>query len=701
MRRAKYVFCMLILMHALTVAGQTRSGMRELFVSAEVDILYEDYSEALPKYFNLLQIYPDNFNLYYRIGQCYLNTPGEKEKSIPYLETAAKNINPGYRKGRFRETGAPYDALYHLANAYRINGNLDKALETYDLFLKDVDTEIYDTTLIRFQIGTCHTAQKLMTSPVYVVERNLGPTINERFSESDPVVSADGNMLVFTRELQFYDAVFYSQRVNGIWTTPVNMTPELGVDQDYFSSSLSGDGKTLLLYRTDNYEGNIYLSRFDGEKWSNVEKLNDKINTRYWESHATMSKDGRKLYFTSNRRESLGGLDIFVSERDSTGNWGVPVNAGPVINTPYNEETPFLTNDDRSLFFSSRGHLNMGGYDIFRSDLDESGNWGPPVNLGYPVNTTDDDLFFTPVGDGNRGYISKFDPEGYGKMDILFYEIFSDRNPRIFTVAGLASVDNLRPGFLEPVKITAINNADALRVVSAVSDPASGRYLLRLPQGSYRFIWSSDGAAEVSKTIEMPLTHKGDTVRIDRVTLPAADFTAGLRVKGDTLMHVRPGDTAFINLEVEPRSLLMIDLFTNDTVINLATHRITGPAFSFSILPEKGESRVLFSLTDRFGNQNSASVHIICKKSYIPGKATERSVAGERPVVQPAVIQAQVPDTVSFTGDDKDQKGPESEVKTTDGNHACWLWWLALILLLVILYIIRKSVIRRNKRDVK
>ncbi len=701
MRSPKYILCMLIVMLGLTVTGQTRSGMRELFVSAEGDILYEDYQEALPKFFNLLQIYPENFNFYYRIGQCYLNTPGEKEKSIPYLETAAANINPDYREGKFRETGAPYDALYFLANAYRISGNLDKALETYDLFMEDVDAEVYDTALIRFQIESCHTARLMMTDPVYVVERNLGPTVNERFSESNPVVSADGSMLAFTRKLQFYDAVFYSKRVNDRWTPPVNMTPELGVDQDYFSSSLSGDGKTLLLYRTDNYEGNIYLSRFDGEKWSNVEKLNDKVNTRFWESHATMSKDGRKLYFTSNRRESLGGLDIFVSERDSTGNWGVPSNAGPVINTPYNEETPFLANDDRSLFFSSRGHLNMGGYDIFRSDLDASGNWGPPVNLRYPVNTTDDDLFFTPVGDGSRGYTAKFDPDGYGKMDLFFYEIFTDRNPRIFTVEGIVSIDNLRPDFLEPVKITAINNADALRVVSAVSDPASGRYSMSLPQGSYRLIWSSDGAADISKTVDMPRTLIGDTVRIESVSLTPSDFEAWLRVTGDTLILVRPGEQVSVGLETEPRSILRVELKTADTLIILGTHRITDSTFIFTLLPDKGESRVSFTLTDRFGNHNSASVRIICGESSGSVKPVEKSVIVEQPVVKPAVIAVQPSDNVSVAGDKTGQPGPVSAVETTGARDVCWLWWLALVLLLVILYIIWRVRSGKIKRDEK
>lgn len=701
MRSPKYILCMLILMAGLTVTGQTRSGMRELFVSAEGDILYEDYQEALPKYFNLLQIYPENFNFYYRIGQCYLNTPGEKEKSISYLETAAANINPDYREGKFSETGAPYDALYFLANAYRISGNLDKAIETYHLFMEDVDTEVYDTALIRFEIQSCHTARLMMTDPVYVVERNLGPTVNERFSESNPVVSSDGSMLVFTRKLQFYDAVFYSKRVNGRYTPPVNMTPELGVDQDYFSSSLSGDGKTLLLYRTDNYEGNIYLSRYDGEKWSTVEKLNDEVNTRYWESHATMSKDGRKLYFTSNRRESLGGLDIFVSERDSTGNWGVPSNAGPVINTPYNEETPFLANDDRSLFFSSRGHLNMGGYDIFRSDLDASGNWGPPVNLGYPVNTTDDDLFFTPVGNGSRGYTAKFDPDGYGKMDLFFYEIFSDRNPRIFTVEGIASIDNLHPDFLEPVKITAINNADASRVVSAVSAPASGRYSLSLPQGSYRFTWSSDGAADFSRTVEMPRTLIGDTVHIERVSLSSSDSEAWLRVKGDTMIIARPGDTVSVGLETEPRSILRIDLKTADSLISLATHRITDSTFIFTLMPDKGESRVYFTLTDRFGNLNSASVRIICRKDSGSGKQAEKPGITEQPAVKPAVIAAETPDTVSIAQDEAVQQGSGSAGEVTGTRDVCWLWWLALILLLVVLYIIWRSRSKKNTRDIK
>ncbi|MHC1732404.1 MAG: hypothetical protein AB9888_10335 [Bacteroidales bacterium] len=430
MRRAKYIFCMFLMVHAISLAGQSRSDLRSMFVSAEGDILFEDYAEALPKYLSLLQMFPDNFNLYYRVGQCYLNTPGEKEKSIEWLETAVKNIDPDYRAGRLSEKGAPRDALYHLANAYRIANNFNLALETYELFLKDADTEKYDTTLVRFQMQSCHNARDMMLEPADVDEKNLGPPVNDRFSEFNPVVSADESTLLFTRELPFYDAIFWSRKVDGNWTEPVNMTPQLGVDQDYYTSSLSPDGRTLLMYRIDSYDGNIYMSRLVNDTWSQVEKLNGNINTKFWESHATLSSDGKRIFFTSNRRESMGGLDIFVSARDSSGNWGPAVNLGPEINTVYNEETPFLTNNDSTLFFSSRGHYNIGGYDIFRSDLDEYGRWSTPVNVGYPLNTTDDDLFFTPLGSGNRGYFGKFTGDGQGRMDIFSCDIYSDHNPR-------------------------------------------------------------------------------------------------------------------------------------------------------------------------------------------------------------------------------------------------------------------------------
>ncbi len=707
MRRAKYLLSALIMMCTVALQGQTKNEFREMFISAEGDILFEDYAEALPKYLNLLQFYPENYNYYFRIGQCYLNTPGEKDKSISFLETAARNINPQYREGKFRETGAPYDALYFLANAYRISNDLDRAVETYTLFMQNVDPEDYDTNLVRFQIEECYNAREMMKKPVFVIEKNLGDRINQRFSEFNPVISSDEQSMLFTRELQFYDAVFWSTKVNGQWTNPVNLTPELGIDQDYYTSSLTGDGKTLLLYRIDRFDGNIYQTRLTGDQWSDVEKLNDNINTKYWESHATLAHDGRSLFFTSNRKESLGGLDIFISERDSTGAWGPAKNIGPVINTEYNEDTPFLANNDRTLFFSSRGHHNMGGYDIFRSDLDEKGEWGAPVNIGYPVNTTDDDLFFMPVGKGNRGYLSRFSTEGHGRMDILTYDIYSDLNTRNFLITGRAAISNLLSEYQQSVEVTAINNADTKRVISALTNPETGLYTLRLPQGSYRFTFTADDALTMSQNYEMPVTNKSDTISIDPVTLNNTDISAYLKLLGDTVVSVTSADPVPFGLIVENMSVLDIKVLSPDTAMITEQRRMNDTTFTYSFVPPRGDSRITFNLTDRFGNTASAAVRVTRS-----GRVAQKPLYKELPVRPPS--EANVETTLADTGSgnpDTTALAPanvndEVTPATSDDEAAMdaakdegysSLWWLLLLAAVIIFFIVWKR--RRKKKE--
>ena len=165
--------------------------------------------------------------------------------------------------------------------------------------------------------------------------------------------------------------------------------------------------KTLYLYSSADYDGIIYTSRFENGILVTIVKLNENINTKYWESHATISHDNKKLYFTSNRKGTLEVLIFMFQKETVPGDWGPAVNLGPVINTPYNEESPFLSKDDKTLFFSSRGHFNMGGYDIFYSTLLENGEWSVPLNVGYPLNSTDDDVFFKPLNEGYEGYMAK------------------------------------------------------------------------------------------------------------------------------------------------------------------------------------------------------------------------------------------------------------------------------------------------------
>ena len=523
----------LLSMALVTLTGpglfsQSKEEIRNNFIDAESMILYESFKDALPLYFSLLKTDPKNSNYKYRIGQCYLNIPGEKKKAISYLEDAVKNMNPDYKKSKFGETAAPYDALFFLGNAYQIDNQLDKALETYQKFRKTLNPVVYDTAIVALQIKSCIAAGELMKKPVYVKEQNLGNIINGNYSEFNPVVSDNEDLIVFSRSLPFYDAIFFAVKSKGQWTTPQNMNEILKVDKDLYPTSISKDGKTLYLYSSADYDGTIYTSRFKNGKWLPLVKLNENINTKYWESHATISHDNSKLYFTSNRKGTYGGLDIYVSQREGRGDWGPAVNLGPVINTPYNEESPFLSSDDKTLFFSSRGHLNMGGYDIFYSTLLDNGEWSVPLNIGYPVNTTDDNLFFKPQDKGYVGYIAKEGPGGFGKLDIYRIEIFSDDNPRKFFVKGIVKVSDLMNNLKDSVKISTRSGKKPEHTLIVFSNPATGEYSFQVPQGKYQITYESEGRKNIVKNIEIPLNYSSDIFELPETVLSKSEEVASL-----------------------------------------------------------------------------------------------------------------------------------------------------------------------------
>ncbi|HPY68062.1 MAG TPA: hypothetical protein PLP03_07865 [Bacteroidales bacterium] len=393
--------------------------LQEHFLEAEYFFLNEDYQDALPCYLQLYEKIPDNGNIAYRIGACYLNITGRKNLAIDYLEKASKNLSAKIKEGSITEYSAPYDALYELGKAYLINYQFDNAKEAFmrysETLLPD-DRENID--FINQQIKSCDIAKDYISKPVSFTEENLGPLFNDDKSNFNPVISADGKTFAFMVALKFYDAIMLSKLVGNKWSPPVNITPELQTEGDIYISCLSSDGKILYLSKDDNYNSDIFTSTYDGTTWGQTVKLNKNINTRYWESHGFVTEDGEQLIFASDRPGGFGGLDLYLSKKVN-GDWGPPVNLGPEINTQFNEDRPFLINNGKILFFSSQGHSTMGGYDLFRSELQSNGLWSKPSNLGYPINTPDDNIFFMPVENGNAGYYStNKDPAGEGKEDI-------------------------------------------------------------------------------------------------------------------------------------------------------------------------------------------------------------------------------------------------------------------------------------------
>lgn len=417
---SKRAVCLFIII-SLSVSSfaQDKKILQNSFLEAEYFFLNEDYSDALIYYLQLYEQLPENSNLAYRIGTCYLNIPGKKDLSIDYLETAVKNMSAKRKEGSINQTAAPYDALYELALAYRINFNFDKAKAT---FIRYSETLLPDDkenlNFINHEIEVCDMAKKFIANPVYYKEENIGDLFNDEKDNFNPLISADGKSFAYMVSLKFYDAVMFSRNVNGNWTAPVNITPELQSDGDFYVSCLSADGNLLFLSRDDDYNSDIYFSAYDGKSWSKAVLLNKNINTRYWESHGFISEDGNQLVFASDRPGGYGGLDLYISHKEGD-DWGPAVNLGEEVNTPLNEDRPFLINNSRTLFFSSQGHESVGGYDLYTSELQPNNSWSKPKNLGYPVNTPDDNIFFMPTADGKSGYYSILKEEGgFGKEDI-------------------------------------------------------------------------------------------------------------------------------------------------------------------------------------------------------------------------------------------------------------------------------------------
>ena len=680
--------------------SQSRIEFKNIFYEAESWVLYEDYKEALPLYLELIEKYPDNANLKYRIGQCYINTPGEKEKAMTYLEDAVENINHNYKKGRFSETGAPYDALFYLANAYLINNRIDKALETFGKFRKDLDPSVYDTAVVRLQIQSCINAKGQISNPVYIRNQNLGSLINRPNSEFNPVISDNEDMLVFTRSYPFYDALLYSTKdAKGRWTVPVNMNEILKVDNYFYPTSLSHDGKDLYLYSTVDYDGIIYVTRFNNNTWSPLEKLNDNINTKFWESHATISHDNKKLYFTSNRKGSLGGLDIYVSAKDSSGKWGQAINLGSAINTSYNEESPFLSQDDKTLYFSSRGHLGMGGYDYFYSTMLENGEWSVPLNVGYPLNTTDDDVFYKPLNEGYEGYVAKYNHDGYGRQDIYKIEIFSDDHPRKFIIKGIAKVAFRSNRKSNRVEVIARAIGKPGNSVQAQADPVTGEFTFQLPHGNYEVTYKAPGAESLSKNVILPISYPSDTLLLPGTSLARADFLAVLSVPGNKNLVVTKADPLYFRLRVEPNSVLNVRKFIGNKLLSNQQFIVNDSVFNYTIVPSKGNNTVVFKLTDNYNNTATENVYVTLKQNFNATSAPLSDTRTAFPDIHRISFPALnvIPGINSLIASNMKAPVPDNPLYLTGQKRNLWITVAVALACLILLFIIYKK--RRRKKD--
>lgn len=420
-----------VLTISFPLQAQKSAKLKDIYQDAEFFFERKDYKEAITFYLQLIDNGFVSANIRFKIGECYLNIPGEETRSIPYFEEASKHITTKYKPQELEETKAPLHVLFYLGNAYRINNELAKALDSYDKFTShSYFFGHYNLAIVENEIKACERAKIIQDSPVVVNWANLDSPVNTPTSETCPVISGDDSTLIYLSSQKFYNAIFYCRKIGDKWTDPININPQILSDGEFYPTGLSFDGKELFLVKKSDTNSDIFVSNFAGGTWSRAKKLGDNINSSSQETHASISPDGKTLYFTSNRSNSRGGFDIYLSSRKADGQWNKAQNLGKTINTVLDEATPFIASDNKTLYFSSKGHYNMGGYDVFYATIDTEKKWSEPANIGYPVNTTNDNMFYSPVGIGTTGYIPFFRKDGLGKEDLYKIEIKSKFTPK-------------------------------------------------------------------------------------------------------------------------------------------------------------------------------------------------------------------------------------------------------------------------------
>ncbi len=430
----------------------SQSSMRNKFFQADYALQFNDYETALKLFKQLQKRDPDNALYNYRVGECLLNLPDSKKQALPYLKVAIKSVSEEFKEGNFSETNAPTEAYFLLAKAYHLNEDLDNAIYYYNSYLpyaKDNSRIDY----VNNKIKACELAKIYIKNPVAIKTEPLGPPINSELPEIYPVISEDESVLVYLEKRHKINIVYYTVKEGEKWMTPVNINNYIGSLGDTYPSSISSDKTRLYLTVKDYLTSTICYSTFTKGKWTKMNKLKKPVNSKYWNSHAFESSSGNELYFVSNRKGGYGGLDIYKCVKNSKGKWDNPENLGSTINTSLNEIMPIITPDGNKLYFCSEGHSSIGGYDVFISVKNASNNWSDPTNLGYPINTTDDDVYFRPVKDGIFAYSSLLQPGDVSNYDITRFEISTDKKPEETLAEGPLALENKQDEITLPISM--------------------------------------------------------------------------------------------------------------------------------------------------------------------------------------------------------------------------------------------------------
>ncbi len=526
------VFSVLLFISISVFAQTTKNSNAKIYNRAVAFSESEDFNEAIKLFKRVADDEPENINVMYNLGHCYLNINDGADSAQVYFKKAADLLE---KENYYTEFGI--DLFMSLAKSEQLLYHYDDAIKTYEKllgFIEEEHVELRET--INREIQISKNGIEFMKNPVKLEVHNLGKNVNSKYDDHSPLVNADESALFFTsrrissysqimEDGQFSEKVFTSVKEGDSWSKSEILKSVVDLDSHEAGVCLSADGTELYMLISNIDGQNLYVSEFDGESWSEPFKLPEGINSRYNETHASINADKSILFFTSDRKGGYGGLDIYMVRKLPNGEWGVPRNLGPDINTEFNEETPMIHPNGKILYFSSEGHNTMGKFDIFYSRMNNDSTWSEPVNMGYPINTPDDDFFFVPTATSNKAYMasSRFE-DNYGGSDLYMIEYEEPMVSRLAVIKGQLKNENDLDW--ENLKIIVREKGQNELVGEYKANPGTGMYLMILEANkSYDITYQGANIMEkktqLDVTNEMTYHNKEQSIYIDDVLLQA------------------------------------------------------------------------------------------------------------------------------------------------------------------------------------
>ena len=495
--------CLLLLCLLSSLWANGQNGQSATLFRAEKLFEIGNYKDALKSYQEAMAAGENTAYVKYKAGRCYLEFTAfeDKLKALPLLtEAAAAN-----------DAKVSADVYLHLGDAYYLDGNMYQALGSYDTYKKKIGNDAAKRKKADERIARAHKAQEIISKPKEINLRTVSNVVNTEFTEYNPVVSADESLIAYTvlkpadsRSSQnFVEHIMVLKKEGQNWGVPQQLKINGGFNAG--TAGISADGQRMIIYLNGGATGGgLYMIWRKGDGWGTPQELVGDINSRYQESTASITPEGRTIYFASNRPGGFGGMDIYKSELQQNGSWGRAENLGPTVNTSADEDAPFIHPDGRTLFFTSNGAGSIGGKDVFRTNLIGS-KWSTPENLGYPINTVANDNYFTLTADGSRAYFSSDRPGGKGGQDIYTFDMpEEDRNIPLTMIKGrVLAGENQKP---VNTVIKVVDNETGKKIDYVYNpDPETGNYLIIFPPGrNYDMVIQADGYLPYAININIP-----------------------------------------------------------------------------------------------------------------------------------------------------------------------------------------------------